>query len=106
MPLYNVGLFFVNSLILIDTCQPLSTYADRIFLVEDSQTPPQKKCPFSEIVFLDVSDDFKQKKKILYKKFLDLEFFFCMMSGLEMNLTVLPNLTIVTLRGGTRFASR
>ena len=26
-----------------------------------SQTPSQKKCPFSKIDFLDVSDDFKKK---------------------------------------------
>ena len=40
-----------------------------IFLVDDRQTPPpKKKCPFSEIDFLDVSDDFKQKKKSFIKK--------------------------------------
>ena len=46
-----------------------------IFLVDDSQTPT-KKCPFSEIDFLDVSDDFKQKKIFfLYKKFFGLRKF-------------------------------
>ena len=35
-------------------------------LIDDSQTPPPpQKCPFSEIDFLDVSDDFKQKKNPL-----------------------------------------
>ena len=47
--------------------------------------PPQKKFPFSKTDFLDVSDDFKQKKDIFL-----VDFF--LMSGLEMNLTVLPNL--------------
>ena len=41
-------------------------------LIDDSQLTPQK-CPFSEIDFLDVSDDFEQKKNVLKKK---LEFFF------------------------------
>ena len=36
-----------------------------IFLVDDRQTPPPQKCPFSEIDFLDVSDDFKKKKNPL-----------------------------------------
>ena len=36
-------------------------------LDEDSQTPPPKKSSFSKIDFLDVSDDFKQKKNCLKK---------------------------------------
>ena len=40
-----------------------------IFLVDDSQTPPSpKKCLFSKIDFLDVSDDFAQKKIFGWKK--------------------------------------
>ena len=39
------------------------------FLDDDSLTPPPaKKCLFSEIDFLDVSDDFKPKKKYCVEK--------------------------------------
>ena len=49
-----------------------------IFLVDADRPPPSppQKCPFSENDFLDVSDDFKQKKNYFIKFSFGLEKFF------------------------------
>ena len=50
--------------VFIEVCKiPTDKYPDWSLLIDDSLTPlPLEKCLFSNIDFLDVSDDFMQKK--------------------------------------------